>query len=308
MINEVGNKYGKLTVINRVPRPEGRPKGAYWLCSCECGKEKIVRGADLRAGSVNSCGCLLGKHSIKNEIGNTYGRLTVISISDERRAGSVCWNCKCSCGNYVIVAGDELRSGGIKSCGCLMKDRTRECNGVNRVNKTYGKLTAIEIDEEKTSYHNHGLYWKCRCECGNYVSILGSNLDNGATKSCGCIKNSYGEEIIGKLLKNKGVTFAKEYSFNNLKSDLGGILRFDFAIFDKNNNLKQLIEYDGEQHFKATEIWGGEEGLLHRKDNDKKKDLYCKIHNIKLVRIPYWKLKNLTFEDLEVDIDELPNK
>lgn len=82
MKNEVGNIYGKLTVISKANRPDNRPKGAYWLCHCECGKDKIIRGADLRTGSVNSCGCLLGKHSIKNEAGNIYGELTVISISD----------------------------------------------------------------------------------------------------------------------------------------------------------------------------------------------------------------------------------
>lgn len=32
MKNEIGNTYGKLTVIERAERPEGRPKGAYWLC------------------------------------------------------------------------------------------------------------------------------------------------------------------------------------------------------------------------------------------------------------------------------------
>ena len=32
MINEIGNKYGKLTVLEKVPRPESRPAGAYWLC------------------------------------------------------------------------------------------------------------------------------------------------------------------------------------------------------------------------------------------------------------------------------------
>ena len=281
MINEIGNKYGKLVVIARAQKPEGRPKGAYWLCKCECGKEKIIRGADLRTGNVNSCGCLLGKHSIKNEIGNTYGKLTVISMSDERRGGSVCWKCKCSCGNYTIVAGDELRRGGVQSCGCLIKERSREKNAIDRTNNVYGKLLVIEIDEEKTAQHAHGLYWKCKCECGNYTSVLGTNLENGTTKSCGCLKNSYGEEIISKLLYDRNITFAKEYSFSNLKSDLDGLLRFDFAIFDNQNNLKQLIEYDGEQHFQAVDIWGGENGLVHRQNNDKKKDLYCKIHNKK---------------------------
>ena len=305
MINEIGNIYGKLTVLKRALRPEGRPKGAYWLCQCECGTQKIIRGADLRAGSVNSCGCLLGKHSIKNEVGNIYGRLTVISISNERKNGSVCWNCKCSCGKHVIVAGDELRRGGTKSCGCLVRTKSRESNSVDRTGKTYNKLTAISIDEERTIQANHGLYWHCQCECGNFTSVLGTNLANGSVKSCGCLKNSYGEEVIETLLIQHNVPYIKEYCFSDLKSDLGGALRFDFAILDNYKNVIHLIEYDGEQHFKAVELWGGNEGLKRRIENDRKKDLYCEINNLKLTRIPYWKLSNLTFKDLEVNINEL---
>ena len=29
-----------------------------WLCKCECGNEKILRGTELRTGKINSCGCL----------------------------------------------------------------------------------------------------------------------------------------------------------------------------------------------------------------------------------------------------------
>jgi len=28
--------------------------------------------------------------------------------------------------------------------------------------------------------------WLCRCDCGNYVSVVGQNLKCGNTKSCGC--------------------------------------------------------------------------------------------------------------------------
>lgn len=37
MKNEIGNRYGKLLVIEKAIKPEGRPKGAYWLCQCDCG-------------------------------------------------------------------------------------------------------------------------------------------------------------------------------------------------------------------------------------------------------------------------------
>lgn len=297
MKNEVGNVYGKLSVIARAEKPEGRPAGAYWLCQCECGNKKVIRGADLRRGGVNSCGCLYGKHTIVDETGKKYGKLTVIEQVEERKRNAVQWLCKCECGNTVIVRGADLRSGQVKSCGCLVAERSREVNGIDRLGKKYGKLTALEIIEKPSK----GIYWKCLCECGNYTTVLGSNLATGAIKSCGCIKSSYGEEIIANLLLRNKIGFVKEYTFSDLVGIGGGILRFDFAIFDKNKKLIQLIEYDGEQHYKENSIWGGKEGLLNRQENDKRKNQYCVQKGIKLVRIPYWKINTLTFEELEIE-------
>jgi len=54
-IDEVGNRYGKLTVINRAGICRGR---ATWLCHCDCGSDKIIPGVLLRNGYTKSCGCL----------------------------------------------------------------------------------------------------------------------------------------------------------------------------------------------------------------------------------------------------------
>lgn len=49
-----------------------------------------------------------------------FGRLTAIRPAKKRMAnGNVCWECKCSCGNYTVVDGYLLRTGKTKSCGCL---------------------------------------------------------------------------------------------------------------------------------------------------------------------------------------------
>lgn len=55
-IDETGNKYGMLTVIEYVPHY--KTPGAHWRCRCECGMETITYGAHLRAGRVVSCGCI----------------------------------------------------------------------------------------------------------------------------------------------------------------------------------------------------------------------------------------------------------
>lgn len=298
MINEVGNKYGKLTVLERAPRPEGRPAGAYWLCQCECGNQKVIRGADLRTGNVNSCGCLYGKHSIIDETGKKYGKLTVISQTENREFGSVKWLCKCDCGNYCEVAGDSLRQGQTQSCGCLIKERSRKANLKNIAGQKFGKLIVLEIDEQ-TSAEKGRVFWKCQCDCGKITSIYNSNLINGITKSCGCIRSSYGEEQIEKILIENNINYCKEYTFSDLHTN-NVPLRFDFAIFNKQHQLIQLIEYDGKQHYIPVEKFGGEKVFNHMKLNDERKNKYCKEHNIKLVRIPYTNL-DIKLKDLEID-------
>jgi hypothetical protein len=75
-------------------------------------------------------------------------------------------------------------------------------------------------------------------------------------------------------------------------------LRFDFAIFNENNNLSHLIEFDGKQHTNDYNAWGGTETLEERHLRDELKNLYCKNHNIKLIRIPYTKRNNIKLQDL----------
>ena len=49
-----GNRYGMLVVLGY---ESTRKCGAYWLCRCECGQEKAIRGASIKNGSIVSCGC-----------------------------------------------------------------------------------------------------------------------------------------------------------------------------------------------------------------------------------------------------------
>lgn len=61
-----------------------------------------------------------------NLIGQKFGMLIVIAETDKRSSDSICWLCRCDCGNEVIVSGDSLRSGLTKSCGCLRKAKAKE--------------------------------------------------------------------------------------------------------------------------------------------------------------------------------------
>ena len=54
---------------------------------------------------------------LKDETGNTYGRLTVLSL-DHKNKNNIFWLCSCDCGNETIVRAGHLRDGTTKSCGC----------------------------------------------------------------------------------------------------------------------------------------------------------------------------------------------
>lgn len=53
-INIAGQRFGRLTVIERVESPKAQ---AQWRCVCDCGKETIVASQSLRCGHTRSCGC-----------------------------------------------------------------------------------------------------------------------------------------------------------------------------------------------------------------------------------------------------------
>jgi hypothetical protein len=72
--NILGNKYGRLTVIefDRLVKY----KGVFWKCKCDCGTVKIIRSGDLISGNTTSCGCylkeIIGKSTITH--GQTCGK------------------------------------------------------------------------------------------------------------------------------------------------------------------------------------------------------------------------------------------
>lgn len=117
-----GKTYGRLTVLeyshyNKVSR------AVYWKCKCQCGKEVTVRKDTLLRGAPNSCECVPSKNKREDLTGKVFGRLTVIEYAglDESKKRAL-WKCKCECGEVIITRKDGLKTGAVKSCGCLNKE------------------------------------------------------------------------------------------------------------------------------------------------------------------------------------------
>ena len=276
-INILNQRFGRLLVIEEAPSKNNR---AYWKCLCDCGNEKIICGKDLRSGNTKSCGCLqkdkLRERSSKDLSNQKFGKLTALKTEKSEKNNRI-WLCQCECGKLVEVRANSLLSGNTKSCGCLKKEVNAE-KGINQIidltNKKFNFLLVIGKSKKKTHY---GQYWLCKCDCGNEIEVLGTNLTHNRVLSCGCKKQSFGEYQIEELLKNQKLKYIKEYSFPDLRGDTF-LLRFDFAVFNNLNELLYLIECDGEFH---------RNGNLQQERYDKMKDEYCKNKNIILKRIHY---------------------
>lgn len=143
-----GKVFKYITVKERHPI---RTKfgGIRWICICKCGKEKIISAQSLKRGTTKSCGCLKRKILINK----LFGYLLVekeILIAGRRMKH---FECKCKCGNIIIVSYGNLVSGNTKSCGCFRKKKMSRRKGSK--NPCWNpNMTDAERNTDKTLRRN----------------------------------------------------------------------------------------------------------------------------------------------------------
>ena len=132
--NLLGRTFGYLEVLDY--RGNNKHGKALWLCRCKCGNEKVFIGSQLIGGHSQSCGCYKSSYQAEkwkeklpsyDIAGHRFGRLEVVRFS-ERRSGEPYWLCKCDCGSEKAIAGSSLKKGISQSCGCLMRELSKERN------------------------------------------------------------------------------------------------------------------------------------------------------------------------------------
>ena len=69
----------------------------------------------------------------------------------------------------------------------------------------------------------------------------------------------------------------------------GHTLFFDFYL----PKFEMVIEFQGEQHYKSVEYFGGDEAFEKRKHYDDLKKEWCKSNGIRLLEISYTDIDNI---------------
>ena len=124
--------------------------------------------------------------------GTRFSLYEVVKFVHVNKNRCRCYLCRCDCGTEKIVNGNDLKSGRVRSCGCLGKDTLRETNS-GKNNKRYvhgGRKTKLYrlwhgihercSDPKHISYPWYGAKGVCVCEEWNDFQVFRNwALQNG---------------------------------------------------------------------------------------------------------------------------------
>lgn len=142
--------------------------------------------------------------------GQKFGKLTVKSFfralvkdisTPNGFVNRIHWQCVCDCGKEQVALTHTLRSGNVKSCGCLSRIPSRSKQKLDIIGKKFGSLTVLSHSYTKNYKYGRKSYWLCQCNCGKNTTVVRDSLISGITKSCGCINFDDSTISNGKFYK-----------------------------------------------------------------------------------------------------------
>ena len=176
------------------------------------------------------------------------------------------------------------------NCGC------EKCNS-SHPNKRHSYEYVkeyIESQGEKLiskKYINNRTKIEIECKEGHVYDVKFNNYKDSGTRCPKCERQLVykGEKRISEWLESNGFNdYIPQKQFKGLKGLRGGNLSYDFYLQKQNI----LIEYQGEFH-DGTAGGQSKDELERQIKHDKKKTLYAKNNNIKLLEIWYWDFDNI---------------
>lgn len=172
-----------------------------------------------------------------------------------------------------------FKKSGCKKCG-IEKTKKFTVLGLDKFIEKSNKIHYNKYDYSKVTYINS--YTKVEIICPKHGPFFQKPCDHLHSKAgCPTCKESKGEAFITSILKQYNINSKPQKSFSDLIHKK--LLYFDFYLTE----LNMCIEFDGEQHFRSVEYWGGEEAFKILQYRDKLKNEYCIKNNIPLLRLTY---------------------
>lgn len=174
-----------------------------------------------------------------------------------------------------------------------------KCAGRNLITKDIiEKFEEIHGDKyvySNVNYKNSKV--KVEIICPVHGVFEQTSINHLSGRGCPVCRISGGENKIIKTLNEFSIKYDFQKTFDGCKYKQ--LLQFDFYLPEFN----VCIEYDGKQHYKPIDWFGGEENFKKQQLRDEIKEDYCKNNGIDLLRIPYTEFDNIK----EIIINKIRN-
>lgn len=170
------------------------------------------------------------------------------------------------------------KGGGCSSCAYEKNGREKKITLQEFLDKAKA-IHGLKYDYSHVFWDNQ----HSKIEIGCIKHGLFNQTPRNHLRGSGCpfCNSSKGEEIIRIVLAELGVRFNEQQIFEGLKDKRS--LKCDFYLPDFN----LVLEYNGIQHYKSMQLWGGEEAFKQGKKRDKIKEEFCRKNSIGFEVIKY---------------------
>ncbi|WP_146526083.1 PDDEXK family nuclease [Novipirellula artificiosorum] len=194
-------------------------------------------------------------------------------------------------GGFMMTAARHIAGRGCERCCFERFQRERRLSFwefVEAVANTHGPY---RYDYQLENHINQ--YSKIKIICPSHGEFLQSVANHMRGHGCPTCSESEGERRVREALMALSIGFLEQHRFANCKSKRA--LPFDFYVPEH----KLAIEFDGQQHYEASNYWGGEAKFEQTKRHDQIKSRFTRENALTLLRIPYWEMDSV--EDLVLD-------
>lgn len=114
--------------------------------------------------------------------GMKIGYWTILKFHHKNNHGEKFFLCKCEiCGNTRPVRASHLLQGKSRAC-------SQKCSLTIPKGTRFGRWVVLSRDNSRPGYYI------CRCDCGTIKSVCVGTLNNGQSKSCGCLSRELSKE------------------------------------------------------------------------------------------------------------------
>lgn len=237
---------------------------------------------------------------IKKYISTLPNTVSIISKIPKRMNEHIMLNCLKDGTQWNTTLENIKQGNGCPTCGRKKSDinrkkYTKETLAPYILKETNGEFELI--GDFKTATKGFTLLHK---RCGKTFVINIAHFKAG--RRCPYCKESKGEAKCRLYLEKHNIKYIPQYKLcKNPKTDYW--LYSDFLLIDNFDKKLGVIEYDGEQHWRARGVFTNRGGAKATQYRDKIKDDYCAKHNIPVLRIPYY-----NYDKVDVIIEKFINK